>query len=125
MPPSALTTTTTGCLRASFSTMCFKLRMLFTEPTDVPPNFKTFIQFKCLIFDDATKQMWTFVELECVLILMKWELIIHYPRYERGCKEKFKTNLFELFHMKLGYKNTKKSHNNQRFQAKLINFAAN
>lgn len=31
------------------STMLFKLRMDFTEPTDVPPNFNTFIMFlyKC------------------------------------------------------------------------------
>lgn len=47
IPPRALTTTTIGCRRASFSTIRFKLRMLFTEPTDVPPNFKTFI---CLLF---------------------------------------------------------------------------
>ena len=45
MPPRALTTITTGCFFASFSTICFRLRMLFTEPTDVPPNFNTFMLF--------------------------------------------------------------------------------
>ena len=43
IPPNALTTTITGCRLASVSTMRFKHKMLFTEPTDVPPNFKTFI----------------------------------------------------------------------------------
>ena len=43
MPPKALTTTMTGWCRASFSTIFFRLRILETEPTDVPPNFNTFI----------------------------------------------------------------------------------
>ena len=43
IPPKALTTTTTFCSRASFSTIFFRLRILSTEPTLVPPNFKTFI----------------------------------------------------------------------------------
>ena len=43
MPPRALTTTIMVSFFASFSTIFFKLRMLFTEPTDVPPNFNTFI----------------------------------------------------------------------------------
>ena len=45
IPPKALTTTTMGCDLASFVTICFRLRMLSTEPTDVPPNFNTFIWF--------------------------------------------------------------------------------
>ena len=50
MPPRALTTITTGCFLASFSTICLRLRILFTEPTDVPPNFNTFIVvFVCLL----------------------------------------------------------------------------
>ena len=41
MPPKADTTTMTGSCRAS--TMRFTLKILSTEPTDVPPNFITFI----------------------------------------------------------------------------------
>ena len=41
MPPRADTTTMTGSCWAS--TMRFTLKMLSTEPTDVPPNFITFI----------------------------------------------------------------------------------
>ena len=44
MPPKALTTTTTSPCCASFSTICFRLRILSTEPTDVPPNFNTFMK---------------------------------------------------------------------------------
>ena len=45
MPPNALTTTMMGCSCASFSTIAFRLRILSTEPTEVPPNFNTFISF--------------------------------------------------------------------------------
>ncbi len=41
MPPKAETTTITGSSIAS--TIFFTLKILFTEPTDVPPNFNTFI----------------------------------------------------------------------------------
>ena len=41
MPPKADTTTMTGSCWTS--TMRFTLKMLSTEPTDVPPNFITFI----------------------------------------------------------------------------------
>ena len=42
MPPNAETTTITGSL--ADSTILFTLKMLFTEPTDVPPNFITFMK---------------------------------------------------------------------------------
>ena len=42
MPPNAETTTITGS--PADSTILFTLKMLFTEPTDVPPNFITFMQ---------------------------------------------------------------------------------
>jgi hypothetical protein len=41
MPPNAETTTMAGF--AVDSTMLFTLNMLFTVPTDVPPNFNTFM----------------------------------------------------------------------------------
>ena len=41
MPPNADTTTITGSSTAS--TILLTLKILFTEPTDVPPNFITFI----------------------------------------------------------------------------------
>jgi len=41
MPPNADTTTITGSSMAS--TIFLTLKILFTEPTDVPPNFNTFI----------------------------------------------------------------------------------
>jgi Na+/citrate or Na+/malate symporter len=41
MPPNAETTTIKGSLIAS--TILLTLKMLFAEPTDVPPNFITFI----------------------------------------------------------------------------------
>ena len=41
MPDNADTTTITGSTSAS--TIFFTLRMPLTEPTDVPPNFNTFI----------------------------------------------------------------------------------
>ena len=41
MPPKALTTTTEG--RLSPSTIRLRFRIPVAEPTDVPPNFNTFI----------------------------------------------------------------------------------
>ena len=46
IPPNADTTTITGSSTAS--TICLTLKMLFTEPTDVPPNFITFMQLSIL-----------------------------------------------------------------------------
>ena len=42
MPPKADTTTMAGSW--ADSTMRFTVRMLSTEPTEVPPNFITFMQ---------------------------------------------------------------------------------
>ena len=47
MPPNAETTTITGSL--ADSTILFTLKMLFTEPTDVPPNFITFMKILILM----------------------------------------------------------------------------
>ena len=41
MPPSAETTTMTGS--CCDSTICLTLNMLWMEPTEVPPNFITFM----------------------------------------------------------------------------------
>ena len=48
MPPSADTTTITRSFAAASSTMFLRFNMLFTEPTDVPPNFITFITVSTL-----------------------------------------------------------------------------
>ena len=47
IPPKADTTTITGSSTAS--TICLTLKMLFTEPTDVPPNFITFMQLSIFV----------------------------------------------------------------------------
>ena len=47
MPPNAETTTITGSF--ADSTILFTLKMLFTEPTDVPPNFITFMKILILM----------------------------------------------------------------------------
>ena len=54
----------TGWRLASFSTMLFTLRILLTEPTDVPPNFNTFISGQYV-----------------------YVVIIMHPRYEWGGAE--------------------------------------
>ena len=43
MPPNADTTTMTCSFEAADSTIPLRFSILFTEPTDVPPNFITFI----------------------------------------------------------------------------------
>ena len=43
MPPSADTTTITLSWREE--TICFTLRMDSAEPTEVPPNLRTFIYY--------------------------------------------------------------------------------
>lgn len=43
IPPTAETTTTTLVVSIVFLTMSLTLRIFSAEPTDVPPNFKTFI----------------------------------------------------------------------------------
>ena len=53
IPPKAETTTMTGSSIAS--TIFFTLKMLFTEPTDVPPNFNTFIGMTYLIYISRLK----------------------------------------------------------------------
>ena len=60
MPPKALTTTIMGCLLASRSTMRLRLKILFTEPTDVPPNFITFISDVLKVYTaiPSTKGLW-------------------------------------------------------------------
>ena len=47
IPPNADTTTITGS--PADSTIFFTLKMLFTEPTDVPPNFITFMKILILM----------------------------------------------------------------------------
>ena len=49
MPPNAETTTITGSPADADSTILFTLKMLFTEPTDVPPNFITFMKILILM----------------------------------------------------------------------------
>ena len=55
MPPKALTTTMTGSV--CLSTILLTLSMLSTEPTDVPPNFITFIlaRLECHFYKSRAK----------------------------------------------------------------------
>ena len=88
---------------AAFSTMLFRLRILFTEPTDVPPNFITFIccclarfhfQFANLLFlyNKPFLKLINFIKIQTELLRFVNNLLKNYwnkpflnPYWFRSC----------------------------------------